>query len=245
MPIIGKMRIFFNWIRGYDFGDPERSGEYHFVRSYVRKGMVVFDVGANIGDYSHFIMNAAGSDIRIHCFEPVRSTFSKLQQRFKDNNNITLNNCGLSDKDEEVRIKIFGDTAGVNSIYERTSARDTHPELSEYSEELVKLVTLDSYFDKKQIHFIDLLKIDVEGHELKVIEGAGATLKNGKIRIIQFEYGGSFLDSGARLEEMHALLTGHGYKLFRLLPFGKVRIKKFRPRMENFKFSNWIAINEQ
>ncbi len=50
-----KLRIFYNWIHGYSFGDPARNGEYHFARSYVSDGMIVFDVGAHVGDYIQII----------------------------------------------------------------------------------------------------------------------------------------------------------------------------------------------
>lgn len=243
--MVKKLRIFFNWIQGYEFGDPERNGEYHFLRSFIKKGMVVLDVGANVGDYSSFIFDLAGGDIELHCFEPVQAAFTKLKQRLsklQQTQNIYLNNLGLSKRQEKAKIKIYGATAGVNSLYERQSAIDTHPELSDFSEESIFLTTLDDYVTHCNIDNIDLLKIDVEGHELKVIEGATSFLASGRINVIQFEYGGCFLDSGAKLEDIFILFSQKGYKLFRLLPYGKIRVKKFQSHLENYKYSNWIAI---
>ena len=169
----------------------------------------------------------------------------KLEEHFskvRPKKNVRLNNFGLSDKEEEAKIKIYGATAGVNSLYERRSAVSTHPELSNFSEETILLTTLDVYIANCKIGHIDLLKIDVEGHELKVLEGASLILGNGQVSVIQFEYGGCFLDSGAKLEEIYNLFSQKGYKLFRLLPYGTIRVRKFHSCLENYKFSNWVAI---
>ena len=243
--IMNRLRVSYNWMRGYDFGDPKRNGEYRFLRSFVKNGMVVLDVGCNVGDYSQFILDLVGRDIEIHCFEPVRITFVSLQQRFDglhQRQNIHLNNLGLSNKQEEAKIKIYGATAGVNSLYERRSAIDTHPELSNFSEETILLTTLDTYLADRRIGHVDLLKIDVEGHELKVLEGATSTIEKGRVSVIHFEYGSCFLDSGAKLEQIYGLLSRNGYEFFRLLPYGKIRVKEFHSRLENYKYSNWVAM---
>ena len=65
----------------------------------------------------------------------------------------------------------------------------------------IQLDTLDSYVHNTKINSIDLLKIDVEGHELKVLEGAKNSLSKNIIKCIQFEYGGSFLNSNTKLGE--------------------------------------------
>jgi len=67
-----KVRIFFNWIRGYEFGDPSRNGGYRFLRSYLKGGMVIFDVGANVGDFTGQALSLENG-LEVHCFEPVKS----------------------------------------------------------------------------------------------------------------------------------------------------------------------------
>lgn len=67
-----KARIFFNWIRGYEFGNPSRNGEYRFLRSYLKGGMVVFDVGANTGNFTDQALSLE-KDLEVHCFEPAKS----------------------------------------------------------------------------------------------------------------------------------------------------------------------------
>lgn len=241
-----KPRIFCNWIRGYSLGDPARNGEYRFLCSYIADGMVVFDVGAHIGDFTDYVLSL-GRDVEVHCFEPVPSTFERLRQRFAHHpkrTQVFLNNVGLSDRPETATMKIYGEYAGSNSLYERRSALATHPSFASFREQNVQLTTLDAYLTETTVDHIDMLKIDVEGHELKVLQGASAALSSGRIHGIQFEYGGCFMDSGATLEEAYELLSQHGYKIFRLLPYGKIRVRSFDSSLENYQYSNWVAMRK-
>jgi FkbM family methyltransferase len=239
-----KVRIFFNWIRGYEFGDPSRNGEYRFLRSYLKSGMVIFDVGANIGDFTAQALSLK-KDLEVHCFEPVTSTHSRLLERFPSSPagaQLIINKVGLGDRQGEDLMKIYGECFGTNSLYERRSAIAAHPSFVTSKEETVTLTTLDAYVKESETDRIDLLKIDVEGHELNVLKGSVVSLATGIIRCIQFEYGGTFQDSGARLEDVFALLQGNGYVLHRLLPFGRIPVRTFHSRLENYKYSNWLAV---
>ncbi len=238
-----KLRIFYNWIRGYSFGDPARNGEYHFARSYISDGMIVFDVGAHVGDYTDYILSL-GKNVEIHCFEPVDSVFQKLKERFDNrakNEGVFLNAVGLSDKPEIATMKIYGDLIASNSLYESVST-DNHLCGASFHEAAIKLITIDEYMDEKEVDHIDMLKIDVEGHELGVLQGASRALAAGKIACIQFEYCIWFKDAGITLEQVYILLSRYKYTLFRLMPFGKICVSKFKPSLENYQFSNWVAL---
>lgn len=239
-----KMRIFYDWIRGYNLDDPWRNGEYRFLRSYIGDGMVVFDVGAHVGDWTDYLLSL-GKNTEVHCFEPVPSTFERLSQRFSHHpktSQVFLNNVGLSEKSGTAMMKIYGEYAGSNSLYERRSAIGSHPSFASFHEQKVQLITLDDYLAGAKLDRIIFVKIDVKGNELKVLQGASMALSSGRIQCIQFEYGGSFLDSGASLKEIWNILRQHGYEVFRLLPFGKIRICSFKPQLENYRYSNWVAI---
>jgi len=235
-----KLRISCDWIRGYRFGDPARNGEYRFLRSYIADGMVVFDVGAHIGDSTDYVLSL-GRNLEVHCFEPAPAAYAALVRRFTDHpraKQVRFNNVGLSDSSGITTMKIYGDLAGCNSLYER---RFSFPSLTPLREEVVVLIALDQYLSDKAIPHIHLLKIDVEGHEFKVLQGASSALQAGRIDCVQFEYGGSFLDAGLKLEDIYKLLSRYGYHLFRLFPFGRIPVRAFSPKLENYQHSNWIA----
>jgi FkbM family methyltransferase len=66
---------------------------------------VMFDIGANIGEYSEMIKaKSNGLDVNLHLFEPTKSCFETISVKFKNDNNINLNNFGASNEDGEATI---------------------------------------------------------------------------------------------------------------------------------------------
>src|SRR5205814_1039651 len=74
---------------------------------------------------------------------------------------------------------------------------------------VVPVVRLDTYVREHQIPHIDFIKIDTEGYELEVLKGAQAVLP--LVDAIQFEYGGTYADSGITLNDVYVLLRNHGF----------------------------------
>lgn len=82
--------------------------------------------------------------------------------------------------------------------------------------------------------------MDVEGHELRVLEGAGRYLSPEFLDCIQFEYGGCDLDSMTSLRSLYRLLEGRGFEMYKIMPGGLLK-RGYRPFMENFQYSNYVA----
>jgi hypothetical protein len=108
--------------------------------------------------------------------------------------------------------------------------------------EKIKLLTIDGYCERKGIKQIDLLKVDVEGHELAVFKGMTQMLKQDAIKIIQFEYGGCNLDARVYLADIWSFLEAYGFKFYKLYPEGAHRIIKYSQQLETFKYSNWVCL---
>jgi hypothetical protein len=85
---------------------------------------------------------------------------------------------------------------------------------------------------------IDFLKIDTEGHELDVLQGSEKMLSEGRIKCIQFEYGGTYLDANITLEQVFNLLKKYNYKISKL---GNSEIENFTSNLENYTYSNFLA----
>lgn len=93
-----------------------------------------------------------------------------------------------------------------------------------------------------KIEYIDLLKVDVEGHELDVLIGAGDFIQ--KIKLIQFEFGGTNIDTRNYFRDYFYFFKNNGFNLFRLTPSGKlIGIFKYNENEERFTCMNYIAIN--
>jgi FkbM family methyltransferase len=171
----------------------ETNGEKVFVEGLLKaleKDAVILDIGANIGEYSELILKEALKnkvDVQLHLFEPTRSCFSALTEKYSGLDYVTLNNFGLSDVSEPSKIYYDKEKSGLASLYQR-NLKSYSIELSQNEEINVK--RLDSYVEEKRISHIDFVKIDIEGHELKAFEGFGAYLDGDFIDYIQFEYGG-------------------------------------------------------
>jgi hypothetical protein len=84
--------------------------------------------------------------------------------------------------------------------------------------------------------------MDVEGHELDVLQGAELALSN--IEIIQFEFGGCNIDTRTFLQDFWYLLSERGYELFRLTPRGIKKITKYTENDEVFSTTNFVAVRK-
>lgn len=198
-----------------------------------RPNPVLFDVGANVGEYANLLGKTFGKQARIYAFEPSTPTWEVLQSKLEFDH-IEAVNLGLSNTTEEVRLYRSEELSSMASVYPRQLQNTT---LKEY--EIVSLTTLDQFCSEREISFIDFLKIDVEGHELKVLEGASRMLSEQAIRFIQFEFGGTNIDSKVFLRDFLNILSPH-YKLFRLVTDG-VHPLLYTETMEIFTYSNFFA----
>jgi FkbM family methyltransferase len=142
-------------------------GTVNFLKSFIKNGDMVFDVGANIGFYS-LLFSTSGPDTKVYSFEPMPVTFERLKQNVLLNskeNNININNIALSDKDEDLKIYLFKELHhGYSSI--STQGRSDAVGFDVHG------TTLDKFISENKINSADIIKIDVEGAEKRVLEGA-------------------------------------------------------------------------
>ena len=110
--------------------------------------------------------------------------------------------------------------------------------------EKVKIGTLSNYCSENHISNIDFIKIDVEGHELEVIKGGRELFENQRVNMIQFEYGGTYLDSRTFLRDVFEFFSDLNYSFYKLFPFPKLlaHVSSYDVSYENFQYSNWIVI---
>tara|TARA_Y100001958_G_scaffold132216_1_gene101760 strand:+ start:1208 stop:1993 length:786 start_codon:yes stop_codon:yes gene_type:complete len=171
------------------------------LKDKIRKNPVIFDVGANKGQSIESFLKLFDQPI-IHSFEPVEIDFNNISKKFENNKNIFLNNVALGHQTEE---KEFNITAGTwNSSFNKINSGDNWlkarakelkatelgPKEKDFhitSVQKVNIITLDNYCKDNNINQIDLLKIDTQGYEDKVLEGSLKTIKDNKIKVIMTE----------------------------------------------------------
>jgi FkbM family methyltransferase len=185
----------------------------------------------------------AAGDLKLYCFEPVEETFSQLTKNLGQTGAV-LNNVAVSDSNGTRTFNYYGKTpklARPSTFYRRSEALEQRLDMKPKKIE-VRTQTLDSFCKDNSISRIDYLKIDTEGAELDVLRGAEGILSRDIVRKLQFEYGGNFKEADITIKQVCEFLTKYGFSLFRIIPDGLVHMSRWRDRLENYKYSNYLAV---
>jgi len=162
----------------------------NWLRSFVKEGDVFYDVGANTGSYS-FVAASLVHNIKVFSFEPVPGTFMELCENIKLNNLDSVvfpMNIALSDKDGITDFKLSNFQAGA-AMHVGISDKKmiTHVDSAVFSYPIITK-TIKSIVDEFGIPFPNLMKIDVDGPEFNIIQGAEQILKRNDFRTLQVEF---------------------------------------------------------
>ena len=235
-------------LRGMNFGGGSNvftSGEFatmNILRDNigVRNEPVIFDVGANIGNYTALLMTVF-PNAQIHSFEPAKETFSNLQKNIAPNlarysGKVQLNNFGLSDSPTKATLHYDQLNSGIASLYNRQL---DYFGIDYSKSETVELSTLDNYCAENNIDRIDFLKMDVEGHELSVLKGSAKMLAESRIDNIQIEFGGCNLDSRTYVRDFWNLLHDK-FRMFYMLADSLREIVNYQETLEVFTTTNYF-----
>jgi FkbM family methyltransferase len=201
-----------------------------------RKPLTIFDVGANRGQYLQLALTQPAV---IHAFEPSSAAFAALASRFAGRSNVVLNNLALGS--EPGRRNLYYDVAGseLSSLYPR---QIEHHGISLTNCEAVQVDTLDHYCHTRGIEHIDLLKLDVEGHELEVLKGAAQMFDRSQIAMVSFEFGGCNVDSRTFVRDFFDFFTFRHMHLSRVTAFGRLRrIPGYQESLEQFRTTCFVA----
>jgi len=223
---------------GVGYGSSSLSMEVKSVKKLIGDGNVFIDCGGNIGNYTNEILKVF-SNSKVHVFEPSKKNIQILNSKFKDKKNVVINGVGLSNINDESLLYSNESGSGLGSL---TKRRLDHFGMEFDFSEKIKLTRLDKYWSENiKSEFIDLLKIDVEGHELNVLEGLGGKIEN--VRSIQFEFGGCNIDTKTYFQDFWYFFKEHDFTVFRISPIGLIKIKKYKELYESFTTTNFISIN--
>ena len=224
-----------------NFENKKLSGEKKFIKSIGSKikRPVVFDVGANEGEYSKEVKSSNNAS-KIYAFEPHPENFKKLDEAISGENVHKIRAaCGsnegqiyLYDHDE----KGSRHATPVEGVMENIHGR-------EKKATKVKVKKIDHFVNSKEINRIDILKIDTEGYEMEVMIGAKEAIKRGRVRCIQFEFNEMNVESRVFAKDIVKLLKK--FSFFRMMPDGLVRLGEYNPwEYEIFAFQNIVAVRQ-
>ncbi|MFA4818169.1 MAG: FkbM family methyltransferase [Parcubacteria group bacterium] len=129
------------------------------LKKIIKPGMVVVDIGANIGFYSILFSKLVGATGRVYAFEPDEENFRHLERNTINLKNVSINKKAVSDKSGKIKLYVSDDLNIDHHTYDAGENR-------KFIE--IEAVSLDDFFGNKPIDFI---KIDIQGYEYYAILG--------------------------------------------------------------------------
>lgn len=222
------------------------SGEGSLLKRLAAKEIIrccILDVGANQGQYAKQVLSHFEKDaVDLHCFEPSPTTYRILTDALMGYPNLNLNNMALGNQAGSAKLYSDKEGSGLASL---TKRKLDHFGITFTRSEDVIVDTVDHYCEVHGIIHIDLLKIDVEGHELDVLQGADCMLKTGKVDMVTFEFGGCNIDTRTYFQDFFYFFLERQMSIYRITPSGYLmRILKYAEIQEQFRTANYVALRD-
>jgi FkbM family methyltransferase len=238
----------FHWAENNSNCSINRDGERWLVEALFRRWAgegrpsveprIIFDVGANVGDFSAAVLKAADRwrvPVQVVAFDPGRVCQAALCERLGSDLRFELVPAAVADANTRGAFFSPAPGSGHASLVQRENAGGAETEM-------VDVVRLDDFLKTRKMPRIDFLKLDIEGSELAALRGLGEWLRPAQAAVIQFEYGGTTLDAGARLRDFFDLLERNGYAVAKLFPRG-LEVRRYAPWMDHFTYANFVALD--
>jgi FkbM family methyltransferase len=242
-------RKLYMWARKDEPNEMATNGELRLQRMVIDStrsgsGMTVFDVGARIGDWSKAFIDYAsgrGVEFAIHAFEPVPSSRQKLRENLANliaPGQVRINDIALSNESTMVPIYVPHLTGGTSTL---------HPDGTVNYEQVfdVETSTVDRYCSENSIDRVDIIKIDTEGNDLRVIQGTTELLKNGGVGVVQFEYNHRWIHSRSYLKDVFDLARNTPYRIAKVCSTGLEVYVDWHPELERFFETNYALVHER
>lgn len=198
------------------------------MRRIVSPSDTVIDVGSNIGYWTVCLSQAVGRFGHVFSFEPNPNTFAYLKKNIEHNQcwSVHAFNIGLGNEVGPTRLYLNRDHSGDDRMYNVSDGNVVRPSIG------VDITCLDKFLEDNQdidIKNLSFIKIDTQGFEVQVIEGAFFAIKDSRPKIL-IEYDPeSWCAAGNSLESFCSLCSRLGYSLFDFeVSYQNVEYKKLR-----------------
>lgn len=198
---------------------------------------LAIDIGGNVGNYSAEL-RSRNPDLELHIFEPSSVNCKKLIERFAGNKNITIVPFAIAP--ERAEKNLYADEAG-SGMGSLTKRNLDHFNIKFDNVEVIRTMPFLEYWQNTlNKRKIDLVKMDVEGHEMDVLRSFGEALDH--VDAIQFEFGGACIDTRVYFQDMWYFLHERGFIIYRMSPLGLYPIKQYEEGCEYFSTTNYMAV---
>lgn len=202
-----------------------RSGqltEYRAMYELARKGTIAIDVGANVGQCSALLAKAVGAKGIVWAFEPVPETFQLLCKATRGMNVVAVP-CGVGDQLSQARIGVPIDVDHERQ-WQLARMLDGSPEISteSFSASVLTLDSFEDFFTQP----VSLIKVDIEGYELKALIGASRVLRTHRPALV-IEVEERHHDTYESFNQVFSHLVDLGYEIKGISDSGYVPFDRF------------------
>jgi FkbM family methyltransferase len=197
----------------------------------LRPGATFVDVGAHIGYYTLLAAREVGRRGRVLAFEPAPENYALLAHNVRQNHLeqvVQTANLAVSERSQELTLYLCEQNNGDHRIYPTTPNDDKLFNYGQTRKPMpVRAISLDEYLEQHPVGPIDMIKLDVQGAELKVLRGMQTTLQQNPNVTLFMEYWPYGLrQSGSDPAQLLSMLSQQaGMSLLQILP----NTKQVRP----------------
>jgi FkbM family methyltransferase len=221
-----------------NFKNMSESGERYFVEKYLSNKDITlcFDIGANKGDYTKLLCEKTSANVI--SFEPLPFVFDKLKENLSSfSDRCEFVNKGVASRSEQLKINFNKDASSHASFSKEVDKIDY---LNNANSLEIEVISLDEFCHSNNINKVDFIKIDTEGYEKEVFEGAKNVFGIIRPKFIQIEFNWHQLFRNTSLNFFAEQLTG--YNVYQLTYKGMKRVDSRHPYSNIYMFSNFVFI---
>jgi FkbM family methyltransferase len=177
--------------------------ERQLFREFVRPGMTVVDVGGNIGIYTRCFAGLAGPSGRVHSFEPGPANYAHLKENTRRLANVVINHAAVGERNGVIKLFMSDELNVDHRTFDSGDGRRSVE---------VPVVSLDDYFKPGQK--VDFIKIDVQGYEWNVLQGARRVLaENADLKILVEYWPWGLRKAAAKPSDLLRLFKSLGFRI--------------------------------
>ena len=225
-----------------NYGDFKRTGEKKFIRLIKDEINLSLDIGANVGNYTKLILQETSS--KVISFEPLPDAYRELEVLKKEfGERLETFNIAISNENKRQEL-YFGNEKSEKASLMKNLEKLSFVKETNINKISVEVKKLDDLKDILNNEIIDFIKIDTEGYEFEVLDGAKNLLKEHQPKFVQIEFNWHQLLKGQTLYKLSNMIDFSD--IFRILPNenGLIQIDPSRPENNIYHLSNYIFIRK-